>query len=131
MKKICQKLHLAHLVRVRRARGSRVEPRQQPLGVNSLSAVARRRIPGSPATDHKILTRNKGIGHKLMVTEMQLGTATEALLEVDPFAIVASDLDLSVLDWQIQCSMWYVIMYMCLYTVSSYRILCYSSNCSC
>ena len=51
-----------------------------------------------------------------MVTEMQLETATEALLEVDLSAIVARDLDLFVLvqDWEIQCSMWYVIVYMCL-----------------
>ena len=100
---------LAHLVRVRRARESQVHPGQQPLVVNSL-AVACLLIPGSPATDHIILIRDKGIGLRLMVTEMQLGTATLALLEVDPFASVAKDHALPVLNWDIQCTMWYIIV---------------------
>ena len=96
---------MAHLVRVRRARESQVQLGQQPLAVNSL-AVARLLIPGSPATDHKVLIGDKGIGLRLMVTEMQLGTATQALLEV---AGMAKDHALPVLDWEIQCTMWYVI----------------------
>ena len=85
------------------------EPGQQPPAVNSF-AVVRLVNPGSPATDHKILIRDKGIGVRLMVTEMQLGTVTETLLEVDPFAGMVKDHALPVLDWEIQCTIWYVIV---------------------
>ena len=73
-----QKLQLAHLVRVRRVRESRVQLGQQLLAVNSL-AVARLLIPGSPAISHKISIRDKGVGPRLMVTEMQPGTTTEVV----------------------------------------------------